>query len=111
VPHYRFLSKEEHRACLADKVVEEARELANTPPESIAEEISVVQQALDDLRRTYGISKVELNKVMRAKRIKSGGFGKGLFIESLDLKDGDPWIEYYRKEPERFHEATSIKGD
>jgi len=109
VPHYRFLSKDEHRVYLADKVVEEARELANTPPDSITEEIGDVQQALDDLRRTYGITKAELDTVMRAKRAKSGGFGKGLFIESLDLKEGDPWIEYYRKEPERFHEVNSPK--
>lgn len=103
-PRHHFLGKDDHKMHLAHKIVEEAKELSNASTDKMAEEIADVRQALDDLQYLYGISDTELARVMKAKKAKKGGFRKGLFIDRLELEDGDPWIEYYRKEPERFPE-------
>jgi predicted house-cleaning noncanonical NTP pyrophosphatase (MazG superfamily) len=108
-PKYRTLQPEEHRQRLIDKVVEETQELYATPTEEVVQELADIQQALDDLRGMYHIPLAKLREVMRTKAQKKGTFRQGVLIEELELNDDDPWVEYYRKEPERFPEVSASK--
>lgn len=105
-PAFRYLTPDEHRAELIEKIVEEVRELSAASPKKVADEIADVQQALDDLRRTYGITKKEIIAAMSAKRAEKGGFGKGVHVDTLELAEEDPWTKYYRSEPRRFLEQN-----
>lgn len=108
-PKYRMLDIAEHRLRLMDKILEETHELRTTSSDEIVQEIADIQQALDDLRRSYRISRTRLAEVMKGKTQQKGAFRKGVLIEDLGLADDDPWVEYYRKEPERFPEVNVSK--
>ncbi len=106
-PTYRLLQSTELRQQLAGKLIEEAQELLAVEPEKVVDELADIQQVLDDLKKLHGVSDAELTAAQRTKLAQKGGFTKGVFIETLTLQDDDPWVDYYRQEPERFPEVTS----
>lgn len=103
-PVYHFLSHDDHIAALTRKLLEEAAELSTAAPQKIAEELADIEQVLDDLREVLAIPRADISSIRRTKNKEKGKFRKGLYIESLELADDDPWVQYYRKEPERFPE-------
>jgi predicted house-cleaning noncanonical NTP pyrophosphatase (MazG superfamily) len=103
-PDYRILDAEEYVRELARKIAEEAQEIPSAPEGKYAEELADVQQAVDDLREKLGVSSEEVAQAQAAKNKKSGAFKKGLYVDTLEVPDGDEWVEYYRKEPDRFPE-------
>jgi predicted house-cleaning noncanonical NTP pyrophosphatase (MazG superfamily) len=103
-PTYSTLSHIEHIKALANKIAEEASELAKAPAEKLASEIADVEQALDDLKKISGIKPSVITAAKTEKRRKNGAFKKGLYIETLELDEDDPWTAYYRSEPDRFEE-------
>lgn len=104
----RHLSGMELKEQIHRKLLEEAAELPlrDGADEEIIDEIGDIQQVLDDLKTVYGVSSTQVKKAMAKKFAKKGGFTKGLFVETITLKDGDPWIEYYRKQPEKYPEVS-----
>ena len=103
-PEFRILNPQEHRRALLRKLVEEVQEISNSDTKEAAGELADVQQALDDLVKLYGLTKREVAVAQERKAKKSGAFVKGVFIETLETDENDPWTEYYRKDPERFPE-------
>lgn len=103
-PDYRTLDPIEHKHELIRKIIEEIQELSDAASEDAAKEIADVQQALDDLIEVYGLSKADVGAAQQKKNDKSGAFKKGIYIDTLELAEDDPWTAYYRKEPERFPE-------
>lgn len=103
-PVYRQLDNEEHKRALVDKVIEEAREITEADPADVAAEIADVQQALDDLKEKYDLTDEDIKSAQAAKNDKNGAFKKGLFVESVTVPEGDKWIEYYRKNADRYPE-------
>lgn len=103
----RILARDEHTQALLDKIVEEVNEIpeTNLTKKKLIEEIADIQQAIDDLKKLHGVSPQEVTKVQKAKDEYKGGFGKGIYIETLELKENDTWIDYYRAEPDRFPEV------
>ncbi len=101
---YRELSKEELVQALKNKLIEEANEIDLSDKASVAGELADVLQVVEDLAAAYTISSTEIDTIKAEKRKKKGGFSKGLFVETLALKDDDEWNEYYRKSPEVFKE-------
>lgn len=103
-PIYRVADKEEHKHLLAAKLAEEVSEALAANPERAAEELADAQQALDDLAELLDVSKETLIKEQQAKNGKNGGFKRGVYVDSLELSDDDPWLNYYRSDPRRFPE-------
>jgi predicted house-cleaning noncanonical NTP pyrophosphatase (MazG superfamily) len=91
---------------LRDKLVEEASELPfeDRSREQIISELSDVEQVMDDIKRELAISDEEVAAAKEKKFAKKGGFENGIFVESIELNEGDDWIEYYRKEPAKYPE-------
>ncbi len=102
-PQYRILNHDEHISELARKVAEEANELASLSGHEIAEEVADIEQAIADLKVLSGIAQ-EVSKIKQAKKRKRGGFKKGIYIETLEVKETDSWCNYYKKDPKRFPE-------
>lgn len=91
---------------LQDKLIEESAEIPfeNNNIESIIDELADVEQVMDDIKAKLAISDVEIEKAKQRKLAKKGGFSNGIFVESIELKDDDEWVEYYRRESEKYKE-------
>jgi len=101
----RVLSAPDHKQELIKKIIEETREIqTDGPKEEIVNEIADIEQVIDDLMALCGITEQQVADVVRAKLDKKGGFAAGHFVETLELSDGDEWVDYYRKRPEIFPE-------
>lgn len=109
---FRRLSGEELKEEICEKLLEEAAELsvAGATREKIIDEIGDIQQILDDMKTVYGISQNQVQEAMVKKFAKKGGFTEGLFVETITLKEGDPWIQYYRNEPQKYPEMSDNDG-
>lgn len=109
---YRYLTGQEFTAALIKKVVEEADEIPlDADRETALKEIADVMQALIDLQAQYGISDEEIERVRLSKLAEKGGFARGVFVETLTLRDDDSWVSYYRDEPDKFPELTNKVQD
>lgn len=103
-PIFRVLSPDEHKRELVQKIIEEAREITNAKPEEVAAEIADVQQALDDLKEKYGVSKQAVARAQKIKNDKNGAFKNGDFIDYVEIDENDKWVEYYRANSDRYPE-------
>ncbi len=103
-PKYHVLSDSDHKTALVHKIIEEARELLDAKPNDMLAELADVRQALDDLTEKYGFSAADVAQAAHAKNEKNGAFKKGHYIESVDLPEDDKWVEYYRRNAERYPE-------
>lgn len=63
-----------------------------------------MQQAIDNLKELYGVTDEAVRQAQAAKNKKNGAFKKGHFVESVEVKEDNPWIEYYRKNADRYPE-------
>lgn len=104
-PNYRQLGSDEHKRELIRKVVEEAGEMLDVlQVGDIKGELADVFEALETLMSLCDISVEDVAEARAAKKAKVGGFSEGLYVETLGVPEGDPWIGYYRREPERYKE-------
>lgn len=103
-PVYHQLSPKDHKNALVDKIIEEAREITAAKADEIAGEIADVQQAIDDLVELYGLSKNDIAVAQARKNSKNGAFKKGLYIDYVEIPEGDKWVDYYRQNADRYPE-------
>jgi len=104
---YRKLSRLEFSQELAHKIVEEVNEIPHEGTKAeITAELADAKQAMDDLMNLHDIKIEEVTEIQKKKFDKKGGFSEGNFVVSLELKDDDEWVEYYRKEPNIFIEVS-----
>jgi len=102
---YKELSPEEHKTYLIKKIIEEALEIeTDKPVDEIINEIADLQQVIDDLAVICNITKDQISFAQKHRYDLKGGFSGGVFVETLELKDDDLWVEYYRKRPDVFIE-------
>lgn len=104
-PSFRQLNADEHKQELVNKIIEEAKEITQAAPNEVAAEIADVQQAIDDLKELYGLDSEDVSQAQHAKNEKNGAFKKGLYVDYVEVKDGDQWIDYYRKNADRYPEV------
>lgn len=105
---YKTLTEEELRQAMIDKLIEEVKELRRSFEKSkdeIAEELSDLQQLIDDIRAESGITQEELSKLKNSKKLEKGGFRKGIYAKTIQLQDDDKkWVKYYRSRPIQYPE-------
>lgn len=103
-PSFRTLSPEEHKQELVNKIIEEAGEIIQAGSSDVATEIADVQQAIDDLKELYGLSDSDIIGAQEVKNKKNGAFKKGLYIDYVEVSEGNRWIDYYHKNADRYPE-------
>lgn len=104
-PIYRELSKQEHLKALTQKLQEEVVELLKAAPEDITAELADIQQVVDSITTIYDVNPEEVEAIKQQKSMKSGGFEKGYYVETLELDEDDEWTAYYRRDPDVFTES------
>lgn len=101
-PEVTTLTGIELKRALINKVAEELSEL-DPESESYQVELADLNQAVKDLNEISGGE--EAIEALRLELLaKKGGFGDGRYVGKLVLSKDDPWVEYYRQEPERYPE-------
>ena len=103
-PNFRRLNALEHKEELLNKIIEEAKEATKASPDELIAEIADIQQVIDDLKLLCGIKDEDIVKVQEIKNNKKGTFREGLFIDYVDASEDNKWVDYYRKNPDRFPE-------
>lgn len=104
-PVFRELSIDELKTQLARKIIEEANEIrVNSRPDEVIDEAADIRQILDDIMAIYDITEEQVKLAQQKKYDKKGGFANGVFVETLELDDNDPWVGYYRRNPDIFPE-------
>jgi predicted house-cleaning noncanonical NTP pyrophosphatase (MazG superfamily) len=104
-PVFRELSIDELKTQLARKIIEEANEIrVNSRPDEVIDEVADIRQILDDIMAIYDITEGQVKSAQQKKYDKKGGFANGVFVEILELDDNDPWVGYYRRNPDIFPE-------
>ena len=110
---YRTLQGGELQIVLRQKLIEEAAEipLEDGDRSTLINEISDVEQVLDDLKTELSISNEEVTLAKHKKFNEKGGFSEGIFVEQIELRDDDEWVEYYRAEPAKYPELNKPKDE
>lgn len=103
---HTVLSDNELKTALRKKLHEEADEIPirDNPDDEIIEEIADVQQVIDDLKLSYGITSDDVRLAQEHKFKMKGGFNGGVYIESVTADESDEWVTYYRSNPEKYIE-------
>lgn len=106
VAKYRYLTPDEHKVELVNKIIEEAKEIKiNGHIDSVKSEIADIQQVLDDLIKIHSINPDEISEIQQKKFDNKGGFENGIYVESIRLSNDDEWVNYYRENPDIFPEV------
>ena len=104
-PDYRELKGNEKLVQSVKKIQEEAGELDPTS-ESLDNELKDLQSSVYALVKLRGYTKIEFDQLVEARDSERGGFEKAYYVGNLVLRADDPWVAYYRKDPERFPEIN-----
>ncbi len=103
---YRVLGDEELAQALKAKLLEEAKEFNPADPKAL-DELTDMLEVIEGLAESLGLDFKKLRSKQLDRRLKRGGFKRQIFVETLILKDDDPWAVYYAAEPERFTEVKT----
>lgn len=107
-PKYTKLDKSSHARELINKIIEESREIPYDKPAEAGAEIADVQQAIDDLISILGLKSSDIAMEQKDKLRKNGGFKEGIYIDYVEIDEGDKWVEYYRKNSDRYPEIKKV---
>ncbi len=78
----RILSDEEYKLELYRKLIEEANEVINaSTKEELIEELADLNEVLNSILKTNGITENEVKNIANQKRKTRGGFDKKIFLE------------------------------
>lgn len=102
----KSLGSDEYRIALMNKLTEEVNELKSAKGKGVAKEIADILEVIDAVIVLSNIDQADIS-LYRSDRFKeAGGFGGRKFITTLEFLDGydGPWVDYYRKDPNRFPE-------
>ena len=107
-PEVLKLTGEDLRQKMVDNLLEEVAEL-DPSSSSFYEELADVKQATEDLLTLVDGEEVE--RLRLEKREERGDFSDGFYISKLVLDSNDEWVEYYRREPEKYKEEILDNGE
>jgi predicted house-cleaning noncanonical NTP pyrophosphatase (MazG superfamily) len=74
----------EFSQALREKLLEEAREVADASPEDLVSELADLQEVIDAIVAVYGIEREAVEKEQQRKRSERGGFDQRLRLLWVD---------------------------
>jgi predicted house-cleaning noncanonical NTP pyrophosphatase (MazG superfamily) len=102
---FKKLDAEEYSQALKQKLAEEVSEFLQSE-EGSEDELADLLEVIESLAQTLGTDFAALRALQAERREKRGGFEDRIFVRKLRLKDSDPWVQYYAKDPEKFPEEN-----
>lgn len=102
---YQMLGNKDLIDALQYKLIEEADEVRDASGrQELIEELADVLEVIDALCKTQNISMQEVLREKDAKLKERGGFETGLYIESVQMDEGNPRMDYFRASPDKYPE-------
>lgn len=107
------LPKEEIVKMLNQKLLEEAKELFDAIEEKdikeIEKEFSDLQEVMEGLQSYLNLdnNKIKVTKEKRKKEL--GGYEEGAYIETIEIDEENPLIDYYLDRPEKYPQVNKQK--
>jgi predicted house-cleaning noncanonical NTP pyrophosphatase (MazG superfamily) len=110
------LSGDELQQALIAKLGEEVSELESAGSMDL-KELADILQVVQDAAIASGASLEELEALRMTREKDRGpmivvgknGEAKGYYVSRIVCKEGDTWVDYYRKDPQRFPEENDAK--
>lgn len=103
----RVMEKDEYITKLKDKLFEEVQEVNEaSSKKDICEELGDLLEVIKSVAR---INDIEFEDVLQAaedKKVQKGGFEKRIYVDYVEVKEGHPMIEYYRKNKDKYPEIA-----
>ena len=99
----RTMEKDEWIARLKDKLIEEAKEVAEAKtPQEFKEELADVLEVLSTLMGACHIEEGQIEQLREAKRLCKGGFEKKIYSSHLEIPTHHPKLSYYQERADRY---------
>ena len=105
-PTYHVLSDADYLTELQNKIFEEAKELTFNDAAEATKELADLQEVLDNLAQTLGITTEDIKAAQRKKNDKAGSFKKRLYVDTVELADDAEWVGYLSSHPDQYPEIT-----
>lgn len=104
-PQYKIVSNTELFDAFNRKIIEEAHEVHDaTNRQEMVEELADVLEVIDGLCKAQGILPEEIATAKKAKRTVRGGFERGIYIDTIQMEEGNSKAQYFRATPEKYPE-------
>jgi predicted house-cleaning noncanonical NTP pyrophosphatase (MazG superfamily) len=84
VPAYRTLDAGEFRRALREKLMEEAKEVAEASAEERLSEFADIAEVLDAALAAHGFSAADLQQRRAQRNAERGAFERRIYLESVD---------------------------
>ena len=105
---YKQLKHKELLEGLRKKLLEESLEVAEaTERMHVVNELADVFEVIDALRDMYCITNAEVSAAKETIYRKRGGFKKGIFLETIEMSESNPYVKHFRASPNRYLEVRS----
>lgn len=102
---FRTLRGHTLRLALTDKLQEEVAEYSTaTTKEERLKELADALQVVRSLAELDGHEFSAVEHLRQLRERERGGFKDGIFVETITLDPDDPWVDYYKNEPEKYPE-------
>lgn len=101
---YHELKGEELLRAAYQKLAEEVEEL--TTSDEPLKELADIQAAVHFVTKLLGLTPEMVEAHELELQRQSGGFERGIFIETISLDDNDRWVPYYTSDADRFPEIN-----
>jgi predicted house-cleaning noncanonical NTP pyrophosphatase (MazG superfamily) len=103
------LNKKQFISELIKKLAEETHEFKLAKDkESVADEISDVEEILYYLKKELIITNPYIKKLRKQKKDKAGAFDKKIFITSVGIPENNKWYKYYLDNPDKYPQVKSV---
>ena len=100
---YMILNDFEYIEALRNKIIEEAREVADEKNrEKLIFELADLLEVFQALKNAIGISDLEIFDAQSKKKLKYGAFNCRYFTNFVEISDKNPAKEYYLQRPEKY---------
>ncbi|MEI8337937.1 MAG: nucleoside triphosphate pyrophosphohydrolase [bacterium] len=85
-PVIEILEKENLKKELVKKLLEEAKEVENAQEnkDELMKEVSDIQEVISAIIENFDLDPIELAKIKAERKIKRGGFSRGIFLKTVN---------------------------
>jgi predicted house-cleaning noncanonical NTP pyrophosphatase (MazG superfamily) len=103
VVEVRTLGEREYRTELFSKLGEEVTELTTSADVGLDDVVDLLE-VIGNIATNAGLTEAQIKAAQNSKRETYGSFGKRQFVGTVEIPEGNEWLDYLRANPERYPE-------
>lgn len=100
---YKIIEGKELVEALNKKLLEEAQEVVDAEnKEELTAELADLLEVIDVFCSAHNIDMQQILEAKQNKKEQRGSFGKGIFIDTIEMEEDNEWASYFSKRPEKY---------